>query len=209
MKSKNILFYGDSITRGRIPWTKKRFGLWERWTSIVSIILGNEYTCIEEWLRWRCLGESSSIWRSWLPYFYSCILSHFPLDVLVLFLWTNDLAIEKRNIAEYVNSYFKKYANTIQSASEEFSMNMPEVILISPPYINSSLTWNSSFSQESEQNSLLLSSIYADIAINYGWHFFDAGWVVWMGHEDGIHLDKDQNLQLWNALGDFIIEILQ
>ena len=50
---KTILCYGDSNTWGYNPETNSRFKANERWTNILSNILGDNYVIIEEGLNGR------------------------------------------------------------------------------------------------------------------------------------------------------------
>ena len=96
---KEILCYGDSNTWGCIPRWKdlgvpsERYDQDTRWTGRLSALLGDGYHIIEEGLGGRTSiydfpGES---WRNGLPYFQPCLLSHRPLDLVVIMLGTNAL----------------------------------------------------------------------------------------------------------------------
>ena len=97
---KNILCYGDSNTWGCPPledWpitTITRFGPDVRWGSVMRSILGEGYWAVEEGLNGR-----TTVWddpvegehRNGKPYLLPCLLSHAPLDLVILMLGTNDL----------------------------------------------------------------------------------------------------------------------
>jgi lysophospholipase L1-like esterase len=91
---KTILCYGDSLTWGFNPKTKKRMGEKERWTGVLKINLGQDYHIIEEELNGR-----TTVWddpfnggyKNGMEYLIPCLGSHKPLDLVILFLGTNDL----------------------------------------------------------------------------------------------------------------------
>lgn len=135
-----ILCYGDSITYWRIPNVKERYASNIRRTWQLQNLLGNDYEVIEEWLRWRTthLNHPVSSWRNGLDYFYPCILSHYPLDYIIIMLWTNDLQkYFDGDVAQSAQS-FTTYDTLINQACSEFDMSKPHIILISPPLIDGS-----------------------------------------------------------------------
>ena len=52
-----ILCFGDSHTRGQIPWSQERFSSTERWTWLLQDALWSEYVVIEEGLPWRTTNQ--------------------------------------------------------------------------------------------------------------------------------------------------------
>src|SRR5689334_11654512 len=90
--AKTILIYGDSFTFAKIP-GGLRYDCETRFTGVLQKELGKDYEVIEEGLRGRTVsGENSFFpYRNGLEQFGPIIGSHLPLDLLVLFLGTNDL----------------------------------------------------------------------------------------------------------------------
>lgn len=202
-----ILCYWDSITRGRIPNEKTRYASDERRTWVMQMWLWGSYEVIEEGLRWRYSSfENDNIrGRNWLPYFYPCILSHLPIDVLILFLWTNNTQTQCHATPEDILASFEIYKTDLEAACKEFHMAVPKVVLVSPPYIDSLLLGSDSkFDAVSELTSKILGEHYKKFAEKHNRYFFDAASVVWYGIVDGIHLNKEQNRLLWEAMTTFI-----
>lgn len=90
---KTILCYGDSNTWGFIPGVRERYPADIRWTGVLQAELGSAYHVIEEGLNGR-----TTVWddpvgdhASGLQYFYPCLQSHKPLDLVIIMLGTNDL----------------------------------------------------------------------------------------------------------------------
>ena len=202
-----ILCYWDSLTRGRIPNEKTRYSNDERRTWVMQLWLWWSFEIIEEWVRWRYTNfENDQVrWRNWLPYFFPCILSHLPIDILILFLWTNNTQTQCGDTPEEILASFELYKADLEAACKEFQMSVPKVVLVSPPYIDSGLLdEDSKFDAVSELTSKILGEHYKKFAEENDRLFFDAASVVWYGVIDGIHLSKEQNKVLWEAMTIFI-----
>ena len=95
MKEKcRILCYGDSNTWGYIPGSDhKRYSKQERWTGILSEMLGDSYEVIEEGLNSRTLisndTRSGKEGRNGFDYLLPCLDSHDPIDLVIIMLGTN------------------------------------------------------------------------------------------------------------------------
>ena len=93
---KRILCYGDSNTWGFNAMNKKvygqRFPEDVRWTGRLQIILGDEYTVIEEGLcgRTTVFDDPLRDGLNGLKYLIPCLAIHNPLDYMILMLGTND-----------------------------------------------------------------------------------------------------------------------
>ena len=97
---------GDSNTWGYDAETNGRFPDDVRWTGRLSERLGDSYTVIEEGLSGRTtvfedpLNEGMSA----LQYLYPCLMSHAPLDYMIVMLGTNDckerFSATAKNIAD-------------------------------------------------------------------------------------------------------------
>jgi len=88
------LCYGDSNTYGWIPVTGGRFPRDVRWPGVLGAQLGDGWHVIEEGLpgRTTVFDDPFDPPRNGRPYLEPCLLSHDPVDVLVLYLGTNDLS---------------------------------------------------------------------------------------------------------------------
>jgi len=91
---KTILCYGDSNTWGFVPGSEGERFLWEvRWPGALQAELGSDYRVIEEGLSGRTtvLDNPLEPYRNGREYLLPCLQSHQPLDLVVIFLGTNDL----------------------------------------------------------------------------------------------------------------------
>ena len=175
----------------------------------MQLWLWDSFEVIEEWVRWRYTNyENSDVrGRNGLPYFYPCILTHLPIDILVIFLWTNNTQTQCSDSVQSIVASFELYKADLEAACKEFQMPVPKVVLVSPPYIDSSLLGtDSKFDTQSETTSKVLGEHYKSFAEQNNRLFFDAAIIVWYGVVDGIHLNKEQNRLLGAAMATFILE---
>ena len=98
-KMKNhIVCFGDSNTHGYCADPAdcadggNRFNEDERWTCLLQKKLGADYLVLEEGLSGRTSVFSDPLHEcmSGLDAIYSCLMSHEPVDLLIIMLGTND-----------------------------------------------------------------------------------------------------------------------
>ena len=89
---KHIVCFGDSNTHGYCAMNDGRFDENERWTCFLQKNLGEDYLVLEEGLSGRttCFNDPLFEGLSGLDYIYPCLMSHEPVDLLVIMLGTND-----------------------------------------------------------------------------------------------------------------------
>ena len=91
---KTLVCFGDSNTWGYVPGSGgERFPRAQRWPVILQRLLGEEWEVVAEGLSGRTatVERPDSEGRNGLPYLLPCLHSHAPVDVVVVFLGTNDV----------------------------------------------------------------------------------------------------------------------
>lgn len=90
-----VLCYGDSNTYGWVPVSAGRFPREVRWPGVLASELGPGWHVIEEGLGGRTTIFDDPILpgRNGKTYLEPCLLSHEPLDAVVIALGTNDLKV--------------------------------------------------------------------------------------------------------------------
>jgi lysophospholipase L1-like esterase len=91
---KTLVCFGDSNTWGYVPGSEgERFPRDVRWPNQLQRLLGDEWDVIAEGLNGRTATyeRADSEGRNGLPYLLPCLLSHAPVDAVVIFLGTNDV----------------------------------------------------------------------------------------------------------------------
>ncbi|MBR6571167.1 MAG: acylhydrolase [Clostridia bacterium] len=133
---KNVLIYGDSNTWGYTPGTCLRYPPDVRWTGVCQRELGEAYHIIEEGLNARtsAYDDPWEFWRNGRDYLPACLISHKPLDLLVISLGTNDLKFtDAFGACKGVDSLMA-LASMVQNKKES-SLVFPEglkILVISP-----------------------------------------------------------------------------
>lgn len=90
-----VLCYGDSNTYGWIAAGGGRYPRGVRWPGVLSAQLGDGWHVIEEGLggRTTVFDDPLLSGRNGKRYLEPCLMSHDPLDVVVIALGTNDLKV--------------------------------------------------------------------------------------------------------------------
>jgi lysophospholipase L1-like esterase len=92
---RTIVCFGDSNTWGYTPGTDGvRLPREERWPVRLAAALGGGWEVIAEGLNGRTAAVESPLeeGRNGVPYFLPCLRSHKPVDLVVVYLGTNDVS---------------------------------------------------------------------------------------------------------------------
>ena len=92
--ARTLVCFGDSNTWGYIPGSNgERHPHNVRWPVQLQALLGSDCEVIAEGLNGRTASfeRADSEGRNGLPYLFPCLLSHAPVDTVVIFLGTNDV----------------------------------------------------------------------------------------------------------------------
>ena len=189
---KTILCYGDSLTWGYDPATGNRIAMDKRWTQVLKHDLGNEYIIIEEGLNGR-----TTVWddphhggyKNGMKYLIPCLASHRPIDLVILFLGTNDLKMR------------------FSVSAAEIAQGVTKLLLVSPPHIKELSNFAEEF-KSGKPKSRQLSYHYKQVAEEYGCNFLDSSKVVVTSDIDGIHLDAGEHVKLGHEISKIIGKIL-
>ncbi len=198
-----ILCYGDSNTHGFDPATGDRFPPGVRWPGVLRRELGEGFEIVEEGLNGR-----TTIWedpfvegRNGRTYLAPCLLSHAPVDVVVLMLGTNDLKAFFRVGAAEIASGLATLVELVQRSGAGPSGGAPRVLLVVPPPVgagsNHAELWG--FGRALEE-SRRLSRLCQTVAEDAHCALLDAGAVVSPSPVDDIHLDAAGHGRLGQAI---------
>lgn len=201
--SRTVVCFGDSNTHGAHPETGARLGPDERWPGVMAAALGDGYRVIEEALNGRTTMWDSPLapHRNGLTYLVPCLLSHAPVDLVLIMLGTNDLkAIHGLGAPEIASA-----AGILVDAARQTLAGPdggpPGVMLVAPvpvgPTTARSEVWGFGAAIETSRQ---LGRMYAVIAEGRGIPFFDAGSVATVSPADGVHLDVESHAALGTAL---------
>ncbi|MEP3299991.1 MAG: SGNH/GDSL hydrolase family protein [Pseudoruegeria sp.] len=218
MTEKRIMCFGDSLTWGWVPVIEgvptTRYPADVRWTGVMQRQLGEDYIVIEEGLsaRTTSLNDPTDPRLDGSAYLPSALASHFPLDLVIIMLGTNDTkAYFHRTPFEVAAGISKLVGQVLSSAGGVGTIYpAPQVLIVAPPPLTPMphAYFQSLFGGAHKKTSAF-SKQYADLADFMKVEFFDAGSVISTDGVDGIHFTEENNAVLGKALAQKIRDFLR
>lgn len=215
MAAKRILCYGDSNTWGATPGTGARIDENKRWTGVCQRILGDGYRVLEEGLpgRTSVYEDPCDPMMNGLTALGYTLCSQKPIDLVVLFLGTNDLKFTNAfGSASGIDTLLHRIlnANVYYPGSCPIFYDAPKVLLIAPPRILPGIDEampDSRFTGLARE-SMEFPRLYRQVAERYGVEFLDAAALVELSPVDCLHLNEDGHAVLGAAVADKIRKML-
>ena len=208
--SKTILCYGDSNTHGYNSSNMGRFSEKERWTCLLSNLLGDGYLVREEGLSGRTTSFEDPLFEGLNGYslIYPCMLTHEPLDLLIVMLGTNDVKERFSATPENIAKGMERLVTKAQNTKEAWRKN-PNILIIAPPPIEEgyrSSCISGEMGSSCVEKSKALAPLYEDVANRLGCHFLDAGTIpgICMYPYDYMHLSLESHRLLAEKLAAMI-----
>lgn len=196
-----ILCFGDSNTWGYPPGGDERFPHQVRWPGVLQGLLGDRYHVIEEGLS----GRTATLEHPWIDgrsgrsYLLPCCRSHMPLDLVIVYLGTNDLADRYHLSAGDVAEACVSLVKVVQFAECGRGGGAPPVLLVCPPPIHATGPDAAEY-EVMAAKSRTLGARFAEAAEDVGAELLDLDGVVRYAIEDPIHLDADGHRALADAV---------
>lgn len=215
MKRRNVLCFGDSNTHGYDSKTGGRFGEDIRWTSLLSDKLKDEYYIIEEGLSGRtCVTDDNlNEGLSGISVLRAIMMSHEPIDLLIIMLGTNDTKERFSYTPENIALGLRRLCMKAIHIEEAWRDGKPEILIITPPpiekeYIDSEVGGN--MGRGCDEKSRKLAPIFKDLSCELGLHYLDANEIPGMEiyPYDYMHLSPKGHKALADALQKLIPKIL-
>ena len=210
---KQILVYGDSMSWGLIPGTRKRLAFEHRWPGVMEIALnaqGRNVRVIED-----CLNGRRTAWddpfksgRKGLDGLGQRIEVNSPLDLVILMLGTNDFQAAHANNAFLSAQGIAALITAIRAAPIEPGMPVPPILVVTPPPVGEPRGPNAPKFVETAVRSQSLNAAYKQVCELMGCRFFDAGEVITVSKIDGVHVDKDQHILFGKEMAVFVAGLL-
>ena len=206
---KTILCYGDSNSWGYIPGTAERYSRDIRWPKVMQKHLGTEYEVIEEALNGRTTVHEDFLeeGRNGMTYLIPCLISHSPIDLVILKLGVNDLkqrfALPASDIADGV----RKLARKILQSDAGPNQQAPQLLILIPPPLGQLSQFADMFAGGWEK-SRQFSKHYKIVAEELGCAYLDTGEHVVSSDVDGIHWEADQHIKLGEVVAQKVKDIL-
>lgn len=211
---KIIVAFGDSNTHGYNAQTGGRFSEEERWTCLLEQYLGTEYRVMEEGLSGRTTVFDDPLFEglSGLSAVSPCLLTHEPVDLLIIMLGTNDAKARFCCNAENIAKGLERLAHKA-IATQGAWRHGPRLLLIAPAPIEdgyAATPISGEMGPGCAEKSRQLAFWYEALAERLGCCFLDAGAISGMGMHpnDHMHLDKKSHELLARALARLIPSII-
>lgn len=218
---KNIMVFGDSITWGWVPKDPivptVRHAEQDRWPEIMAEALGDGYTVVTEGLSGRTTNvddpDAPGLMNG-ADYLDSAIMSHEPLDLVIIMLGTNDTKNHLDRSPLEIGLGMGALVNIVQedAAPPWYAYDVPAVLVVSPPPLGDEIAPEAAERfQDGNVKIEQLPPIYSAIAESAGEYFFDAASVVQKSDVgvDGIHLLVSGNQALGAAVAERVKEIFE
>ena len=208
---KTVLCYGDSNTYGYMPGTGNRYPKEQRWTGVLEKLLGSDYEIVEEGLNGRTMAfpRPGAPWKNGLDTIKPLIVSHKPVDILVIMLGTNDCGTD----VEASLDDLKEAARSLVRAAKEVSLDyqgfIPKILLAAPAPISPefrSSPFSDKLDEESVKKSCQIARLQQEVAEEEGLLFMDAGKFVKVAEPDSEHLTKEGHEILGKEIAKIIIQ---
>lgn len=210
MNEKMILCYGDSNTHGYNAGNGGRFPYESRWTGVMAAALGDGYRVAEEGLSGRTSVFEDPIHEgmSGLSCLYPIMMSHEPLDTLIVMLGTNDtkdrFGVNGAMITAGMERLLLK-ARTVPAWRD----GKADIVLVAPSPMDPRYKEKEAgavMGIACDQKSAELAERYRKLAKTLGCRFLDAGPIAPVHPNDYTHLTAEGHAALGKALARMILE---
>lgn len=205
----NILCFGDSNTWGYVPVKRQRYPETERWTGRLSAALGNEFHVIEEGLNGRTTAFTDYLepYRNGLDTVAPCMMTHAPVDFIILMLGTNDTKPRYCVSSGEITEGMKNLIQKLRFYYPADKYPLPQILLVAPgPLAPAKQEY--SFDASSARKIKELPARYETLAKELDCLYFNAQSVLTeedLGG-DGIHLKKEGHAKLAETFTKIIKE---
>lgn len=217
----NILCYGDSNTWGNIAGSRnrelmlaKRFDKNIRWTGVLQTLLGDEFNVIEAGLNGRNTSFDEIRFvrpsRNGLATLPLILEMNYPLDIVIFMLGTNDAIFDFNATPEQTMLAMQKMLRIVKASHFGQNFQAPKILLIAPApiYKIDSADFDLFFNDASVAMTNELATYYAKLAAEEGCMYLDAGQIVKISNDDGVHIEAESHKNLAQAIAPIIEKMI-
>lgn len=215
---KTILCYGNSYVWGCVPGSlNPQTGLWQRhtkdkrWTGILQNELGDEFEIVTEGMNGRTTNIEEIIpgnpYKNGLAYLPFCLEAHYPIDLVIFMLGTNDTKIQFNRTAEAIAEAMLELIQVVKASNKGPDAKSPKILLIAAPSTIKAPNLSSQRDDASIEKTHRIPKLYQQLAQEEECDFLDASLVVSSSLLDGVHLDKAGNKLLGHAVAKKVKQI--
>ena len=212
---KTIVCFGDSNTHGYRSEDMGRFPLHERWTGMLQDLLSDDYDIKEEGLSGRTFVFDDPLFEglSGLKAIRPVLMTHEPVDLLVVMLGTNDTKERFSATSTNIVRALERFLQHVFTCTDAFVDGKVRVLVMAPPPIGEGYQ-HTDCATDMGRDCHLKSAPFAELAAalcrTYDVPFLDTSAIsgVVMNEVDYMHLTRDAHKYLAEALAKRIPEIL-
>ena len=212
---KHIVCFGDSNTHGYCAGTGGRFDEEHRWPCLLQKKRGEGFLVLEEGLSGRttCFSDPIHEGLCGLDVIYPCLMSHEPVDLLVVMLGTNDTKERFGSSAACIALGLKRLVDKAAATKDCWAGGKPNILIVTPQNIDKKYEKTevgATMGRGCAEKSELLAEEFRKIAELTGCHYLDGNKVIAAkaNEIDYMHLTEEGHRQLADALAEEILEIL-
>lgn len=209
---KTILAFGDGLTYGVDVVARGRHAYEDRWPSVLEARLAGKVRVIPEGLAGRTTvfnDEFGRVERNGIQVLPTLLHTHSPLDLVILFLGTNDLRAGNEGTALSAAEGIRRLVKIVWSHPYRRGCTIPAVLIVSPPRMAepNDAARRLRLAPLIEQ-SQSYAKHYSRAARELGCGYFDAATVATASSIDGVHLDADNTRAIGLALVPVVESLL-
>jgi lysophospholipase L1-like esterase len=189
---QTVVCFGDSNTWGYDPARPgERFDRSIRWPALLAAELADEWEVISEGLNGRTATLDSPVaeGRNGLTYLLPCLHSHAPVDLVIIFLGTNDVSdrywLPPATIAWSVG----RLVGVVRTSEAGPGDGAPDVLVVCPPPLGR-IDPDSEFAHAGERSEQL-SRHFAEMCTELGCELLDLRGVASYSDLDAHHFEPD------------------
>ncbi len=222
MNAKHVICFGDSNTHGYCgdpaefdglpqPSSSMRYSESSRWPRLLQDKLGEDYLILDEGLNGRTTVFEDP-YRQGLTgagYIWPCLMSHKPVDLLILMLGTND-AKEWYGATALQICAGMEYIVCRAQNTPCWTEKGPNILVIAPPPIGEGYEQTESFPEfgpYAREKTLKLAKLYEQGAKRLGCAFLDAAPLAELNPVDRIHMTRRDCEVLASELAKLVPEL--
>lgn len=204
---KRILCYGDSNTYGYEP-TGGRYDEHTRWPMRMQELLGAGYTVIEEGFNGRTCVFDDPVeggYKSGIRYLPPCLMSHDPLDVVIIMLGSNDTKVRFGMTPMTIGQSMMQLVRVAKLYASNAAGEASHIIVAAPPKILDNLMQTrhaECFGEQAIAVSAGLPRELRRISKLMRCDFFDASVHAEVSPLDAVHMTARGHLQLAEAMAE-------
>lgn len=207
-----ILCIGDSNTLGYNPANGMRYE--KRWTKVLAGLMP-ENEIVEEGLNGRTLlsVDPEVKERCGIAGLKMLLMSHKPIDCVIVMLGTNELKKFFECSASYIAGGISEFIKVIQEPELWNRFNIPKILVVSPILIRDELIEKGDVLGDFNKNSVIqskqLAAAISNVCNDYKADFMNAAEYAEASTLDNVHMDEENHEKLGKAIYSKLKEMFE